>query len=142
MPTLKNCAADLATVLTGNTIGGLALVSGQNLFSKRLHPIPFSTAVFLLNSGGEPPQPYLQTTRKAFYNGRVQILVYSGPGVNQFDAGETLARGLAGYLHQLTTVSGYVAIYVRESSPNYLGEDKETQRHMWSLNVDAQYTAT
>lgn len=136
----KNPASDLAAVVTGQTLGGVALVSGQNLFFEQIHPMPFSTSVFFLNSGGLPPEPYLSPTASAYLRPTVQVLVYATPGEDGFAEGEALTRGLAGYLQQLT-VSGYVSVVFNESQASYLGMDGDTQRHMWSWNCRAEYVA-
>jgi len=138
--TLKNPASDLAVALNGQTVGGVALSSGGNLYSTLIHPMPQGLVVSLLNGSSSEPAPYLSPTPSAFFSASVQCLVYGSPGEDGFASGETLARGVIGQLHQ-ASVSGYVAIFSRNSQPAYLGPDPQTQRHSWSFNLDCQYVA-
>lgn len=138
--TLKNPASDLAAALTGNTVGGVALVSGTNLFFRQIHPVPMGLQVVLLNTGSFAPEPYLSPTASAYFRDSVQVLVYGMPGEDGFGDGETLARGLAGELQQ-RAVSGYVSVTLVSGPFNYVGQDPDTQRHIWSLNVNMTYTA-
>src|SRR5574343_1374723 len=108
--TLKNAASDLAAALNGQTVGGVALVSGQNLFWRANHPDGWSLSVQLRNTGGQAPEPYINgSSPQAVFRAGVQVLVYGVPGEDGFDAAETLARGVLGFLQQ-ATVSGYVQI--------------------------------
>jgi hypothetical protein len=138
--TLKNPAADLAAALAGQTVGGVGLVVGENLFYHLVHPMPMGLVVRLLNTGGPPPVPYLSPTSSSFYAATVQCLVYGMPGDDGFASGEELARGVAGFLHQLIP-SGYVTVFVRDAQPVLLPPDGDTQRHAWSLNFEVQYVA-
>ncbi len=137
---LKNVASDLAAALTGQTVGGVALTSGSNLFFRQMHPMPQGEVVQLLNAGGPPPQPYLSPTASSFYRANVMCLVFGMPGEDGYTAGEALARGVAGYLHQLVP-SGYITILCRDSSPQQLPIDPESQRHAWSIAIEALYIA-
>lgn len=138
---LRNPASDLAAALTGNTVGGVALTTGTNLFKTMIHPMPWSLCVQLLNTGGTAPQPYIAgSTPESYFRSNVQVLVYGTPGEDGFEAGETLARGVIGQLMQ-TVPTGYVSVFAVESQPSYVGADPETQRHVWSFNLRAEYKA-
>ena len=137
--TLKNPASDLAAAMTGQTVGGQDLVSGTNLFFRFLHPTPKDLAVYLLNTGGQAPDPYISPTASARFIANVQCLIYGPPGEDGFDLGQTLARGVVGYLQQ-ASVSGYVRVTAIESQPTHL-VDPETQRHIFTSNFTAEYVA-
>lgn len=138
--TLKNPASDLAVALNGQTVGGVALVSGENLFWRQMHPMPMGMVVQLLNTGGPPPEPYLSSTASSMYRSNVQALVFGMPGEDGFTAGEALARGVAGYLHQLIP-SGYITILARDGAPVELPLDPDSQRHSWGIALEALYIA-
>lgn len=137
---LRNPASDLVTFLDGKTAGGVALAKASNLFAgpMRTTDVTPSPAVFLLNTGGPPPAPYLGGNRESYFRATVQVLVRGPAG--DIEAGEALARGVYELLH-LATVTGYVALFARDSQPAYLGEDAD-QHGLWSLNVECQYKAT
>jgi len=136
--TIKDPAGDLGTALNAQTVGGVALATGINLFTRQIHPMPMSLVVSLLNTGGSTPEPYLSPTASAYFRPAVQVLVYGTPGEDGFVAGEALSRGVLGQLQQ-ATVSGYVSIRFQESQPTYVGPDPETMRHVWSMNLAAEY---
>jgi hypothetical protein len=137
---LPDPAADLRSFLTGKTAGGVLLTSGTNLFSgRRLTPdLSPAVGVFLLNTGGMPPQPYMGSTRSAYYTPAVQVLV-RGP-VNDVAAGEALARGVLELLNQ-ATVAGYVQVLSRDSAPALLLVDS-ANRGVWATNVDCSHVAS
>jgi hypothetical protein len=139
LPTLLNPASDLAAALTGQTLGSVALITGTNLFYTRIHPMPMGLVVQLLNSAGQAPMPLLGNGTSV-YRASVQALVFGSPGEDGFVQGEALARGVAGYLHQLRP-SGYVSLFVRDSSPTIQEPDPETQRHRWTISIEAVYIA-
>lgn len=138
--TLKNCASDVASILDGQTLGGVLLALNGNLFSAPLLIPPTSLAVECINTGGSPPEPYVRTTDSAIMRGDVQLLIHSEPGTDGFTQGETLARAVLGYLQQYV-MTGYVSLLAQESSPSWLGPDPETQRNSWSINLEAVYSA-
>ena len=138
--TLKDAATDLVAAMTGNTIGGQALVTGRNLFAGLLGESQMrNLAVFVLNTGGTPPIPVITPSRSAYFQSAVQVLVYAPGGSPGFILGEALARGVAGFLHQLVP-SGYVTVLARDAQPVYLGPDPQ-DRHKWSTNFEARYVA-
>lgn len=139
MPTLKNPASDLATAITGQSLGGVTVTSGTNLFFRALHPIPIDSAIYLLNLGGPPPDPYVTTAREAIYEAVVQAVTYSAPGEDGYDIGRALVAGFMGYVQQLS-VSGYVSVLCNQAQPNYL-VDPDTQRHVFTLDVTMRYKA-
>jgi hypothetical protein len=138
--TLKNPASDLASALTGTSVGGVTLTTGTNLFATQHWPVPADLHVQLLNTGGPPADPYISPTASAYFRAQVQVLIYGTPGEDGFTAGETLARGVLGALQQARP-SGYVSVTFGESQPTYVGPDPESMRHVWSLNATAAYVA-
>jgi hypothetical protein len=135
---LKDPAADLVTFLTGKTLGGVALVSGTNLFSSGLRPDDQTTspAVFCLNSGGPEATAYLGGNREAFHRPTVQVMIRGGAAA--FAAGETLARGVFDELY-LAAPTGYVELVPRDSQPAYLGDD-EANRGQWVINLECHWS--
>jgi hypothetical protein len=140
--TLINPATAVIAVLNGTTVGGVALVTGTNLFAKQVTPLPYQSLVVALNTGGYAPEPYITPTSKAYMKSRVQLLIYGDPGSNGFDAGEALAFGLVGAVQQSLTVAGAVRCVFEESAPTYVGADPESSRHVWSLNLQVEYKTT
>lgn len=137
--TLLDPATDIVAVLTGQTLGGQALVSGTNLFSGMQYPLP-NLAVRVLNSGGAAPEAYISgTTAAATFHASVQCIINAPPGADGYNLGEALARGVLGYLQQRTP-SGYVSLLAQASHPLYAGPD-EDGRHLFTLNFEARYTA-
>jgi hypothetical protein len=136
---LLNPASDLLSFLTGKVAGGVTLTAGSTLFAGRMlsQDSTPTQAVFLLNTGGAAPQPYLSSTRSALYTPSVQVLI-RGP-VGNLQAGEALARGVFELLHQ-ATVSGYVQVLARDSAPVLLELDT-AGRGVWATNLDCEYVA-
>lgn len=138
---LKNAALDVANFLDTKACADITLSKGVNLFigpmrSTELSPAP---CVFVLNSGGAAPVPYLAGTREAFYRPTVQVQI-RGP-IGDFFRGEAIAVAVSRWLAQTTSIDGYVTTYLRDSQPAYLGED--TQQHpQWSSNLELQYVAS
>jgi len=138
--TLKNLASDLASALDGQTVGGVVLTSGTNLFYTWRPPQMQGLTVQVFNDDARRPEPYLSPTAAAMFYARAQILVRSPPGEDGFTQGETLARGLIAFLQQ-RSVSGYVSITSQNSAPLYAtGPDEASQRHVFSCNVEASYS--
>jgi hypothetical protein len=140
--TLKNPAADIIALLTGQTMNSVLLTSGDNLFATPVYMEAASLVVLVTNSGGNAPEPFVGTTAAALFRSSVQIVVQSEPGVDGFNQGEGLARLILGYLQQVgTTLTGYITALFREGAPTFVGVDPETQRNSWSLNLDVVYQA-
>lgn len=135
---LKNPASDLATAWNGTTIGGVTLVIGSNMFPRRIHPRPMGLVVELLNTGGQPPEPFLSPTAAAYFQAGLQLLIWGMPGEDGFEAGETFALALLGAAQQLIP-SGYISFLADISAPLYVGPDPDTQRHGWSINLTVRY---
>ena len=138
--TPKTPASDLAAAMTGESVGGVSLTSGTNLFFRRLHPDPLTMAVYLIDSGGEAPSAYVHgTTAEATFRARVVSTVYGPPGEDGFELGESLARGVHGFFHQ-QAISGYIAVYALEGGPSH-NVDVATQRHVFTSSFEAVYNA-
>lgn len=136
---IRNPAYDVAQFLTTKTVGGVVLTVGTNLFISRMPDTDRSPspAVACLNTGGEAPAPYLDDSRRSYFSASVQVLVRSA--VDDFEAGERVARGIIEWCHQRVAV-GYVTWLSRDSQPGYLGPDAN-HRHTWAINLDAEYAA-
>lgn len=108
-----------------------------------MRSIDVSTApcVFVANVGGPPSVPYLGGTRLAYWRPHVQVIVRGAAGA--FEVGEQVAREVLGalHLHSVPMAAGgsYVEVAAQDSAPGYLGPD-ESDRPIWSLNFEAQYT--
>lgn len=137
---LKNAAADVMAALSGLVVSGVELTDGVNLFNGGVRPNDETPApcVFLLNTGGGAPSPYVSGSRRSMYFATVQVMVRGA--VEDFEAGESLARGVLAEL-ALLVPTGYVSIFARESAPTPIGYD-DAGRPMWSLNFEVQYVAS
>lgn len=135
--TVRNPALDVAQFLDGKAAGSLTLALGSTLFvgfMRRADRTP-SAAVFVVNTGGPPPVPYLNGDRDAMFRPTVQVMI-RGP-VNDLEAGETIARAVFAWLHQ-QAISDYVATLARDSAPAFLGLDGD-DRGTWSINLELPY---
>jgi len=135
--TLKNPAFDMASFLDGQSLGGVSLVLGENLFCGpvRAHDRTPSPSVWLLNTSGPAPEPYLGSERAAYFSPSVQAVI-RGSAVD-FQAAEALGLELVRTLHQLVR-PGYVSWLALESQPTYLGEDSDGHS-LFSANFAAPY---
>lgn len=138
MATLKNPASDMAAALTGQTLGGVALTSGTNLFANEVPP-NLTMAVSLLNGAGEKPQPYIAGSTDSIFRALVTGYVRGVGGGVGYSNSETLARAVLGYMH-LKTVSGYVSVEAEHTHPDYMGPD-EQGRPQWTFLLRCTYTA-
>lgn len=94
-------------------------------------------AVFVLQTGGPPPQPFLDSAGVSWKLVRVQVKVRSQ--VDDQITGQAIAVALSQKAH-LATIAGYVQCLVQEAVPNYLGAD-ERGLCRWSFNVEMQFKA-
>jgi hypothetical protein len=138
--TIKNPASDLATELSGQTLGGVTLASTENLFFRPSVPVPMATCLYLLNTGGLAPEPFAGTTAHGVFHPTVQALIYSTPGDDGYDEGETFANAVFAAIQQIgTTLNNYLTAMSDTSGPMYLGQDEDTQRNTWSMNFTLTY---
>lgn len=87
-------------------------------------------------SGGPQAQPYLGASAD-FREFWVQVTHRSN--VDDYSGGLSISRAIWSALQRATPVgSGYIAIYVKEAYPTYLGLD-DVEHHSWSLNVRLWY---
>lgn len=137
---MRNPASDVAELLNGKDAGGLTLTLATNLFKGfvRRADATTSPAVFVANTGGPPPEPYVSGARQSTVRATVQVMVRGA--VNEFQAGETVARGVWRWLHQ-QDVPDYIACYARDAQPVFVGED-DLGHYMWSINLELQYVST
>lgn len=134
---LKNPASDLVDFLHTKVAGSVTFTRGTNLFIGRLRSTDTtpSPALFCLNSGGGASSPLLGGHRTSYKSPLVQLQVRGPAGDDE--TGEAFARGIA-ELVDLASVTGYVACFLRDSQPAYLGVDGD-DHGLWSLNVELQY---
>lgn len=126
---------DIVTLLDA---GGIGLTEGTNLFpgpERAAGQFVPTEAVFVLASGGFPPRPFIDGSGQDYCESTVQITVRSEAA--KHDVGQTLARAVRDCAHK-ANVAGYVDIRVRESEPNYIGQD-EKGSHLWTLNVEMEH---
>jgi hypothetical protein len=125
---------DLATHLATQ---GLGTVS-TDIFAGPQRPssaqIP-QAVIFCISSGGSPPVPYLDGSSSDFSAASVQVLVRGDVGA--YAAAQVTAR-LVMVATQRAVIGGYVAVYVNESDPNFLGLD-DTEHPMFSINAIMQW---
>lgn len=127
----------IANLLNGQTVGGVALVLGTNLFAGPERPksqgIP-SQAVFCCEYGGPPPSPYLGQDQddRSFV---VQVIFRGKPG--DLNGARALANG--GFpLLQRAVSAGYIDVRCNESGPHYLGRTP-TDEPRFSLNTTLRF---
>lgn len=131
--------ADIAGILEGAGLGLSTSGSPKNLFTG---PMPGAEgslvadeSVAVLETGGPLAHPYIGGGRKTYRQVTCQVMVRSDP--QDWAGGLALARGVYDAL-QLSTLSPYVQITIREGAPFYGGRD-EQERHQWAMNVVAEY---
>lgn len=123
------------TVTVGYNISPNNIVKGP---SRDTDSIVGDQLVNVLATGGPPPMPLMGAAPNLnIYQARVQVTVRSK--VEQFAAGEALARGCRDKLH-LVVLAGYIDVLAQESEPNYLGVD-DRGTHRWSLNFLVRWEA-
>lgn len=128
------------TIALPNPPGGadvvLTYASNGNLLVGPVRPIEAlmeTLAVFVLQSGGPPPMPYMGTSAESWHETRVQVSV-RGP-LKLFQRGEALARALHTRAH-LNTPPGYTFCLAVEADPVFLGIDEDgLGRHVFNLRV-------
>lgn len=135
----RDTAADLASILAAS---GLGLSLGTNLFLGPVieadeNTVP-DTSCFILQTGGDPPVPYIGGGRKSYRAITCQVRIRSAR--ENFKAGQALALGALDSLH-LATASPYTQILAEEGSPTYFGTDG-SDRHWWTFTVSAEYLDT
>lgn len=113
----------------------VTLAYGANLLVGPVRPVSEGVdplAVFVLQSGGASPQPYMGQG-ESFHVSSVQVVVRSG--IDGFQSGEALARALHARAH-LNTPPGYTYALAAESDPVYLGTtDAGAHLHAFNLSV-------
>lgn len=106
----------------------------QNMFTGPVKPagekIP-ARAVFLLATGGGPPQAF-HSDGHELIEPTVQVRIRAGKREG-YEDGLSLARAIREAL-QFVPVTGYANVKTTEPQPNYLGKDGDGL-HEWSVNV-------
>lgn len=141
---LLNCASELASWIDGSTLAGVDMALDENVFCTQFTPLPYGNTVVFLNSGGLPPEPYMHVSNlspAAYFKASVQVLVYGNPNNEGFAAGEALAREVLDAVAFDNAPSSFVTVRPQESQPTYIGVDPETQRHIFSMNLQCEYKA-
>ena len=93
------------------------------------------SCIFCISTGGLPPSPYLDASTSDYNVATVQVLVRGDVGA--YATAQTKANTARAAI-QRATVAGYVAVYVRESNPNFIGLD-DTEHPMFTLNAEMQW---
>ena len=125
---------DLATHLQTIGLGTLA----SDIFAGPTRPPSASiskASIFCISTGGLPPLPYLDGSQSDFSAATVQVLVRGEVGA--YALTQTKARSALAAI-QRAVISGYVAVYVRESDPNFIGLD-DTEHPIFTLNAEMQW---
>lgn len=135
MPDQPDNAA--AAALNGLVVGSTTLASGANLFVGPARPqgqgVPLGPAVFVLATGGLPPQPYLGVDFE-LRTETVQVTVRARP--ERYADGLALARGVYETLVS-SSPAGFIDLQPRESAPTYLGADANGC-HLFTINCEAR----
>lgn len=130
---------DLADHLDSNTT---QLTIDSNLFYGPVRPFSTAnpgmpaTAVFVLGTGGPPPQRIMGTTAQEVRDAAVQVRVRSTSYQNAL----ALSRTVNGVL-QSASPSSYLDVQARQSEPVYLEADERLHYH-FSINYLVVYTST
>lgn len=110
--------ADVTTMLSATpSLSGVSVFQGPVREIGALVP---PTAVFVLQTGGIAPTPYLGTATDVRDSG-VQIRIRSDVA-NGYNTAVDLAQTVLAAV-QRKTPSGRVTMFVNESEPTYLGQD-------------------
>lgn len=114
---------------------GAPWVVGTTIFRGPMRPVGAGipeAALFVLATGGTPPEPYLGGAAAADLSRKaVQVMVRGAPRSRATTA--TLARAVRDALHK-ATLAGYVQCLAQQSEPVYLHEDAG-DRSLYSVNV-------
>lgn len=134
---LKDAAADVATFLSGQTVGGVALALSTNLYVGQMRALERTPApaVFVLGTGGASPSHYLGGHRTSLFRPSVQVMVRGPAGSDT--TGAAIAAAVYALLHQHVP-TGYVSWNARDSAPVYLGPDPR-QHGQWVINLECVY---
>lgn len=120
--------ADVTTLLQTNlTDCGAPVFQGP---AREIGALVPPTAVFVLQTGGVAPTPYLGTQTDVRESG-VQVRIRSDVA-NGYNTGVELAQTVLSAL-QRKMPAGRVTMFVNESEPTYLGQD-DYGNFEWSLN--------
>lgn len=129
---------DLMNHLNANVSALTTSGTSRNLWSGKLRAaegrIP-QECVFVLATGGFPPQGYADTTSINLRMSGVQVFVRSNP--RDFEGGQSLARKVRDALHH-ATIAGYIDVQAVQAEPIYIEED-EDGLHTWSVNFEATH---
>jgi len=134
--TFNDPATAIVTLLSAQTLGGVTLTSGTNLFADFVYPFP-TLSVHCLGQPGGKPQPFISSTDAALMSPNVDVLVYGYPGNAGHDAAETLMLAVMGYLQQ-SIPSGYISCLCSESYPRQTIEP-ETGRVLFTATFELRY---
>jgi len=119
-------AMDVANYLENQGIGTVS----TDIFIGHIRPasqyVPVNS-IFVQNTGGYPPQRFLQTVTE-LRRPSVQVLVRW----SSYEAGQAKAEAIYDALES-ASISGYLDIVADQSAPIFLGLD-ENNNYGWSLN--------
>lgn len=142
--------ADVLARLAGtrnylSTTGGtFVLTSGANLFRGPLRDDLGDAAittqcVFVESTGGAAPQPYLDGADKSLFRASIVVTVRSN--LEQYDAGQAVARACLRRLHLASLASGYTSCRANASEPMY-DSWQENGCHVWRIPLEVAWKET
>lgn len=91
-------------------------------------------AVFFLDYGGPPPEPYMHTSKQSLWSPRVQVMVRDEP--TQWARGVAKAQELLEKLH-LAVINGVVDVLALNASPIPIGADGDGCPR-WTINFQVR----
>lgn len=89
-------------------------------------------AVFVMESGGPPPSPFMDLSTGAWRTMRVQIRVRGEP--NAYQVTRDLAQSVWSAMQEGSVTGSYVRVTCEQSAPLYLGRDA-TGAYEYSVNA-------
>ena len=142
--------ADVLARLAGtrnylSTTGGtFVLTSGANLFRGPMRDDLGDAAiatqcVFVETSGGIAPQPYLDGADKSLFRASVTVSVRSL--LEEYSAGQAIARACLRRLHLTTLASAYTSCKATVSEPMY-DSWQENGCHVWRIPLEVTWKET
>jgi hypothetical protein len=131
---MSTAAVDVATHI-GATVAGFTYLT--NVFDGPVRPVPAAPAkaVFVLATGGPPPEARIGETQADRFPA---LQIRTRGDKNDFAGGLADARAVRDAVHY-APLAGWVDVRVQETEPNYLGEDNNGHPE-WSVNAELRIT--
>lgn len=89
--------------------------------------------IFVLQSGGFQPEPYINSTRKSWQEKFLEVRIRRKQ--SEYGAGRDLAQQVWNALHLATPPSGATWLKCRRAAPMYIGRDK-AGHHEWLVELN------